>query len=117
MANSDSSKLARLKEYLSEHKCSFVSDVRTSHSANFDFALFVPGEKLAGRSDKNHTSWRQMRQLQNTILKNLNISIEWIVTPGAEVGALEAALYEILQTRFPGAFTGVFVSSPKLSPV
>ena len=117
MTNSALSEYNRLKDFLGERGFTFTKEMRASNGAPADFALFVQADAIGDRADKHHTSWRQMRQLQNDIKRHLGLVVEWIVIPGTQVAALEGALLEILQQRFPNVFAAVFVSSPTLSPI
>lgn len=117
MANSDSSDYERLRQFLSERRVSFVREIRASRTSPVDFVLFVSADTISERASKSHTSWRQLKRLQQNIHQSLNISVEWIVLSGTQATTLETAFLELLQKRYPGAVTAVFVSSPTITPI
>jgi hypothetical protein len=117
MGNSDSSKLERLQEYLSQRELDFVSDIKVSHGPGVDFAIFVSSDRVAKQAGKGCGSFRQMRMLQKSIRKELGIAVEWIVLPGDQAAVIETALREALNARYPNMFTAAYVSSPKMPPI
>jgi hypothetical protein len=116
MPNSALSNFIALQTFLEARQFRFIKQAKESHSMPHGIALFIDSDDIAARADSKHTSWRQLRRLQQDIRKKLEIDIEWIVIPGPEVAALETALIEILRSQFPGIFASAFVSSPKISP-
>ncbi len=106
-----------LKEFLAAKGIDFVSEIRASRTPPFDFALCVPGERIANMAGQGQISRRQMKLLQTAAKKECGLEIEWVVTPNEKTSAVETALLELLATRFPGAVNAVFISSLKSEPV
>ncbi len=106
-----------LKEFLAAKGIDFVSEIRASRTPRFDFALCVPGERIANLAGQGQISRRQMKFLQTAAKKECGLEIEWVVTPNEKTNAVETALLELFATRFPGAVNAVFISSLKSEPV
>jgi hypothetical protein len=117
MDNLGSSDFHKLTSFLKEHGMDFVSNVKASHSTPTDFVLFVPGDRVAAKTGKGMTSHRQMKLLQQAAKHELGLDVEWIVTPGQQAAALEAALQQLIEAHHPGAVGAVYISSPKVVPV
>lgn len=117
MANSDSSSLSDLMNFLEGHGVNLISEVRGDRSPPVDFALFVSADRVGERVGKAQTSHRQMSMLRHAIKRRLGLEVEWIVTPDRNVAALEPALLQLLEAKHPGAVGAVIISSPKTSPV
>lgn len=109
--------MVRLKEFLSAKGIDFVVEIHSNRMPPIDFALYVAGDRLASLAAKGQISPRQMRLIQTVAKKELGLQIEWIVTPSQKAIAIEAALQELLNRRFPGALSAVFVSSLETLPV
>lgn len=106
-----------LKEFLAAKGIDFVSEIRPSRTPRFDFALCVPGERIANLAGQGQISHRQMKLIKTAAKKECGLDIEWVVTPNERTNAVETALLELLATRFPGAVNAVFISSLKSEPV
>ncbi len=117
MLNLDSSELDLLKNFLDSYGVNFISEIKADRSAPVDFALFLSADRVREKVGKGYTSRRQMKMIQEAVKEKLGYVIEWIVTPSQEAAVLEAALLELLSTRFPGVFTAVIMSAPKTPPV
>jgi hypothetical protein len=117
MANSDSSNISRLRDFLAGRGVDFLSEVKANRTPPIDFALFVAGDRVAERAGKGQISHRQMKLLQRDVKKHLGLEVEWIVTAGQQTTAMEVALHELLEARYPGAASAVYISSPKIVPV
>jgi len=117
MPTSESSEIARLKEFLTAKGIDFVSDIQANRTPPIDFALFIPGDHIASLAGKGQISPRQMKLIQNAAKKEIGLQIEWVVTPGQKTSSVEAALQELLKGRFPNAVSAVFISSLKTAPV
>lgn len=117
MENSDSSELSRLTSYLERRKFRFISSIRPSQSTGVAFDLLVSSDVIGKRVDKEHTSIRQLAQLRNRVLKEIDLAIEWIVTRGEQAAIIEAALLAAFQERFPSVIGAVFISSIYATPV
>ena len=89
-----------LKEFLAAKGIDFVSEIRASRTPRFDFALCVPGERIANLAGQGQISRRQMKFLQTAAKKECGLEIEWVVTPNEKTNAVETALLELFATRF-----------------
>ena len=95
----------------------FVVDIQTNRTPPIDFALCIPGDRIADLAGKGLISPRQMKLIQSSVAKELGLQIEWVVTPSQRTSAMEAALNELLEGKFPGVVSAVFISSPRTAPV
>jgi hypothetical protein len=117
MPNSGSSDVSRLRDFLAARGIHFVSEVKANRTPPVNFALFVPGDRVAERAGRNQISRRQMKRLQLDLKERLGLVVEWIVTPGPQTTTMEAALLELLNARYPGAASAIYISSPRIVPV
>src|ERR1039458_3980804 len=117
MPTSESSEIVRLKEFLAAKGIDFVSEIQANRTPPVDFALCVPGDRIANLAGQGQVSPRQMKLLQTAAKKELGLQIEWLVTPNQKTSAMEAALQELLNGRFPESVSAVFISSIKTLPV
>ena len=102
MPTSESSEIVRLKEFLAAKGIDFVADIRANRTPPIDLALSIPGDRIADLAGKGQISRRQMKLIQSAVKKELGLQVEWIVTPSQKTSAMEAALQELLNGRFPG---------------
>lgn len=117
MDNLGLSDFEKLKNFVKERELDFVSEMKPSHSSPTDFALFVPGDRVAAKSGKGMTSHHQMKLLQKAVKQKLGFNIEWVVTQGEQAPALETALKQLIEAHHPGCVGAIYVSSPKLQPL
>jgi hypothetical protein len=117
MPNSVSSNLTRLREFLADRGIDFISDIQANRTPPVDFALSIPGDRIAELAGKGQISRRQMKLTQSSVRKELGLQIEWIVTPSRRTSSMEAALLELLEGRYPGAVSAVYISALKIAPV
>jgi hypothetical protein len=103
--------------FLEARAVDFISKVKTNRQAPFDFALLVSADRVGSRVGKGRTSHRQMNRLKGEIKKQLGFEIEWIVMPGQQAADLEAALLQLLETRYPGFAKAAYISSLGTEPV
>ncbi len=115
--NLDSYKLFQLKHHLSRLGIDFVSDIQANRIPPIDFALSISGDCIADLAGKGQISRRQMKLIQSSVQKDLDLRIEWIVTPSQTTSSIEAALHELLERKHPGAVSAVFISQLKITPV
>jgi hypothetical protein len=71
MSNLDSSELPRLKEFLAQRGIDFVSEITANRTPPIDFALSIPGDRIADLAGKGQISHRQMKLIQSTVKKEL----------------------------------------------
>lgn len=117
MPTSDSSELTRLKAFLVARGINFVLDIQANRTPPIDFALCIPGDRIADLAGKGQISQRQMKLIQSSVAKELGLQIEWVVTPSQRTSAMEAALHELLEGKYPGVVGAVFISALKTAPV
>ena len=117
MPTSESSEIIRLKEFLAARGIDFVTDIQANRTPPIDFALSIPGDHIASLSARGQISPRQMKLIQNAAKKEIGLQIEWIVTPSQKTSSMEAALQELLNSRFPESVSAVFFSPLKTAPV
>ena len=117
MSNTDLSKLSALREFLSARSLDFISDIQANRPPPIDFALSLTADRIGDQAGRGMISYRQMSMLSKAIRDEIGIEVEWIVTPGRETGSLETALETLLENRFPGAVSSVFLSALNARPL
>ena len=117
MPNLASFDLERLRDFLQKSGVTCV-EIREHRSNDFDFVLYVPGDRVSTRAGHGRTSVRQMDRLRANIKRCLTLSVEWVIagTKDDRVASLESALLSALKMRFHGVFATVFVSPLQKSP-
>lgn len=117
MLTSDSSKIVDLIEFLKTRGIDFVTEVRGNRPPPFHYAVFIPSERVSALAKPGFVSKRQLKNLQSALREHLGIAVEWIEESGSRSSAMEAALLQLLEMKFPGRFREVFISGLKSRPI
>jgi hypothetical protein len=117
MPNSDSSRIDELKQFLADKTFGFISEIRPSYSGKFHFTIFVSADRVSRRAGKGLTSEAQLSLVARAIKEELDLEIQWVITPSDQADALEAALRKLIEQRYPHAVASIYISSPKIAPV
>lgn len=116
MPVSDSSE-EKLKKFFLDRAFTATSEIRKSYAPGIDFAVFIPVDKVGPQAKKGLTSKLQLSSLEQRIREELGLVVQWIIIPSEKHNAIETALRDLIEKRFPNAFTSVFISSPTILPV
>ncbi|WP_395741323.1 hypothetical protein [Prosthecobacter sp.] len=117
MENLDSSKRNELMRFLKKRHIDFISDIRGNRPPPVDFAVFIPSDRISSLAQPGHISKRQLTNFQRYLRSKLGIAIEWIEESGQRSTAMEAALFELLDLKYPGRYREVFISALGSKPV
>ncbi|MHB1079737.1 MAG: hypothetical protein ACYC67_10050 [Prosthecobacter sp.] len=117
MPNSDSSKKEELMRFFKARGVGFISDIRGNRPPPVDFAVFIPSDRISSLAKPEHISKRQLTNFQRFLRSKLGITVEWIEESGHRSTAMEAALFELLDLKYPGRYREVFISALGSKPV
>lgn len=103
------SKLEDLRAFLKERKADYIENIHVRFSDGTVMAS-IPVAALGSHSGQGKTSRRQLTYLRKSILKELNLKIEFLICRGEEEELVEEGLTKILKKKFPDYISETFMS-------
>lgn len=109
--------MAGVRDLLNRRRMKFLVVKDFANAGDPTVQLLVPAERLGQKAVRGSlTSLRQLSFLRSSVRRSLGVDLTWVIQPILASHELEANLLNLVNSRFPGVFSDVIVSSPSVDP-